>query len=81
MRNFRFALLVCLVAVLTLPASSGLSAQQAVKWDINAPVGPTSPIEFDTNEGTWMNVDVSPDGRQVIASIVPTFCRPAIWGS
>lgn len=81
MRDFRFALLVCLAAALTLPASSGLSAQQAAKWNINDPVGPTSSIEFDTNEGTWMNVDVSPDGRQVIFDLLGDIYVMPITGS
>ena len=34
------------------------------KWDVAAELGPTSKIAFDTCEGTWMNVDVSPDGTR-----------------
>ena len=81
MRKFRFALVVCLAAALTLPASSGLSAQQAAKWNINDAVGPTSQVEFDTNEGTWMNVDVSPDGRQVIFDLLGDIYVMPIAGS
>ncbi len=35
------------------------------KWDVEAPLGPTTEIEFVTDEGTWMNLDVSPDGREI----------------
>ena len=35
------------------------------KWDVTAEFGPTSTVAFDTSEGTWMNVDVSPDGRSI----------------
>ncbi|TCD04838.1 amidohydrolase [Erythrobacteraceae bacterium CFH 75059] len=36
----------------------------APKWDVNAPRGLTlREARIDTDEGTWMNVDVSPDGR------------------
>lgn len=28
--------------------------------------GPTEKIEFTTDEGTWLNVDVSPDGTQIV---------------
>ena len=36
------------------------------KWDVNAPPGmQTRQIRIDTAEGTWMNVDVSPDGRTI----------------
>ncbi|MBV9931043.1 MAG: PD40 domain-containing protein [Alphaproteobacteria bacterium] len=36
------------------------------KWDVNAPPGlSTREIRIDTAEGSWMNVDVSPDGRTI----------------
>jgi imidazolonepropionase-like amidohydrolase/Tol biopolymer transport system component len=36
------------------------------KWDVNAPPGMvTREIRIDTSEGSWMNVDVSPDGRTI----------------
>src|SRR3954452_23914180 len=51
-------------AVGTAPAAS----RQALpdKWDVNAPPGMTTrQIPIDTSEGSWMNVDVSPDGRMI----------------
>lgn len=36
------------------------------KWDVNNPRGlTTKKVQLNTNEGTWMNVDVSPDGRRI----------------
>ncbi len=35
------------------------------KWDVANYPGPTSDIKIDTTEGTWMGVDVSPDGKSV----------------
>ena len=48
------------------------SAQQtdSKKWDVNAEFGPAQKIAFDTSEGTWMNLDVSPDGRQVVFDLL-----------
>ena len=63
------ALLVLPVTLLLAP----LSAQQkpaADKWDITADYGPVSKLAFDTNEGTWMNLDVSPDGKQVVFDLL-----------
>jgi Tol biopolymer transport system component len=40
------------------------------KWDVNGPLGPSSTLEFTTDEGTWMNLDVHPDGGQVIFDLL-----------
>ncbi len=33
------------------------------KWDVDDPGGPYRTLSFDTDEGTWMSVDVHPDGQ------------------
>ena len=47
-------------------------AQQkpADKWEVTADFGPSAKIAFDTSEGTWMNVDVSPDGKQIVFDLL-----------
>ena len=36
------------------------------KWDVSNPEGiPYSNVEFTVTEGTWMNLDVSPDGKTI----------------
>lgn len=34
-------------------------------WDVNAPPGESRRVDIDTERGTWMSLDVSPDGRTV----------------
>ncbi len=41
------------------------TTNDAQTWDVNAPFGPTETVRFTTDEGTWMNLSVSPDGEQV----------------
>ncbi|MFI5148666.1 MAG: amidohydrolase family protein [Bacteroidia bacterium] len=36
------------------------------KWDISNPPGTYKDISFDTDEGTWMDLDVSPDGKTIV---------------
>ncbi len=51
-------------------ASKDKPAAEAQKkfepWDVEGDHGPTTMIEFDTDEGTWMSCDVSPDGQRIV---------------
>ena len=38
-------------------------------WDVTDPPGPRFEIPIDTDEGTWMSVDVSPDGRDLLGDL------------
>lgn len=40
------------------------------KWDVNNPPGTFKEVEFTTNEGTWMNLDVSPDGKEIVFDLL-----------
>lgn len=59
-------LLLCLSALLL---AAGLFAQEKKekeeKWDVNNPPGEYKEAEFTLTEGTWMNLDVSPDGKTI----------------
>ncbi len=51
------------------------------KWDVAAALGPASAVEFDTSEGTWMNVDVSPDGTRIVFDLLGDIYVMPIAGS
>lgn len=40
------------------------------KWDVANPPGTFKEVEFTTNEGTWMNLDVSPDGKEIVFDLL-----------
>lgn len=66
--------------LLVLLSSAALAAQSGTqaKWNVTEPFGPAKSIAFDTNEGTWMNVDVSPDGRTLVFDLMgDIFMMPA----
>lgn len=46
------------------------SGKNDKKWDITAKHANTTEVEFDTNEGTWMAVDVSPDGKEIVFDLL-----------
>lgn len=57
--------------VLAQPAPADTSEKAGdAKWDVNAPHGPTKTVRFTTSEGTWMNLDVSPDGREIVFDLM-----------
>jgi imidazolonepropionase-like amidohydrolase/Tol biopolymer transport system component len=65
---------------------SGMGAVQGgkpepKKWDVTDPTGPTRDLAFDTNEGTWMNVDVSPDGTQIVFDLLGDIYTMPIAGT
>ncbi len=57
------------------------NASEVKEWQITKPFGKTRKIEFDTDEGTWMSVDISPDGKWVVFDLLGHIYRiPAQGG-
>lgn len=52
------------------PAATPEASPAKPKWDVNNPAGPKRQVSIDTATGTWMSVDVSPDGREVIFDLL-----------
>ncbi|MEP7144378.1 MAG: amidohydrolase family protein [Ferruginibacter sp.] len=56
----------CTIILSTL----GSVAQEKKKWNVNNPEGPFKEVTFTVNEGTWMNLDVSPDGKEIVFDLL-----------
>ena len=53
------------------------------KWDVNDPKGEGwnwKDVNFTTDEGTWMNLDVSPDGKTVVFDMLGDIYQMPISG-
>jgi len=77
-----FSLLVLTtVSVYSQPATKD-TAKKSDKWDVSSPPGPSKSVEFEVTEGTWMAVDVSPDGKQVVFDLLgDIYVMPITGGS
>ena len=78
-----------LLALLLLMATSAIFAQEEEKkddkkWDVNDPYTSDwniKEVALNTDEGTWMNLDVSPDGKQIVFDLLgDIYLMPAIGG-
>jgi imidazolonepropionase-like amidohydrolase/Tol biopolymer transport system component len=49
-------------------------------WDVEGDHGPTTTVEFDTDEGTWMSCDVSRDGQTIVFDLLGDIYRMPIAG-
>ena len=50
----------------TTPSATAKSDKKPPAWDVNKPRGlRTREVRMQVDEGSWMNVDVSPDGRLI----------------
>ena len=58
----------------------GNGADKAATWNVESTQGQPKTVRFETGEGTWMDVDVSPDGRQLVFSLLGDIYRMPIAG-
>jgi len=85
---------VALSVLLALPNSYALAANadeintsQAsdklaqAKWSVNEPQGKFTTADIDIRSGTWMNVDLSPDGKAIVFDLLgDIYTMPASGG-
>lgn len=58
------------------------NSQEKEKWDINQPPGELVEHTLNLNEGTWMNLDVSPDGNSIVFDLLgDIYIMPISGGS
>ena len=75
MRRALFAL-----PLLLLAAPLSAQAPAADHWNVEDPHGPADTVRFETSEGTWINLDVSPDGTWIVFDLLGDIYRVPMAG-
>ncbi len=63
------AVLGCLLLLPALTLAADKKKDEP-KWDVNAAHGKAKTVRFSTDEGTWLDLDVSPDGKTIAFSML-----------
>ncbi len=71
--RFKYALIGLLIVchgVVALWAGSQSEANGTPEWDVTTLRGEVDTVTFTVEEGTWMNLDVSPDGKEIVFDLL-----------
>ncbi|HET6348457.1 MAG TPA: amidohydrolase family protein [Candidatus Krumholzibacteria bacterium] len=68
--RYLIAAAVLFVATSLAVAADSPGGKDKKKWDVQAEHGPSHTVEFTTDEGTWMDLDVSPDGKEIVFDLL-----------
>lgn len=81
----RSALVLVLLAGMVAGSEAqvaGDSSSRRTAPNSDLPLVPTRPLRFETDEGTWMSLDLSPDGRTIVFDLLgDLYTIPATGGA
>ncbi len=72
-----------LCAAIALSFCTSINADENAKsdWQVNAPANaPLKQVNIDVTQGTWMNVSVSPNGKQIVFDLLGDIYQMPIEG-
>ena len=61
---------VQIAMAVTLMSCTTALGQDASEWDVTAAHGAVKTVAFSAREGTWMNLDVSPNGKEIVFDLL-----------
>ncbi len=78
------SVLLASIAAVTLSSFAYADAKadkdEDEKWDVMNPPGPKKTIDINVTEGTWMSLDVSPDGKTIVFDLLGDIYTMPITG-
>ncbi len=84
LRPFQLAGCLSCLALFSLPlvaADPKDKTETKKAWDIESPPGPEFQQKIDVNEGTWLSLDVSPDGTEIVFDLLGDIYSMPISGA
>ncbi|WP_340076006.1 amidohydrolase family protein [Leptobacterium sp. I13] len=66
--------------IVALSILTTYSQEKKDKWDVNNPPGNFKEITINTTEGTWMSLDVSPDGKEIVFDLLGDIFKIPVSG-
>jgi imidazolonepropionase-like amidohydrolase/Tol biopolymer transport system component len=66
MKQLLLVILSYLLSAVSIAQNNGNSDS----WDVTRHLADYTEISFETSEGTWMNLDVSPDGEEIVFDLL-----------
>lgn len=73
---------ICLLGPASAARAAEVDAKDAPEWKVEEPQGPTSTVAIDVDEGTWMTVDLAPDGSEIVFDLLgDIYSIPAAGGT
>jgi Tol biopolymer transport system component len=70
MPSIRISAFATCLTLACAPAFAAGKDDDKPKWDVQAAHGPTKVVKFTTDEGTWIDLDVSRDGRAIVFALL-----------
>ncbi|HEX9894474.1 MAG TPA: hypothetical protein VGA78_11155, partial [Gemmatimonadales bacterium] len=70
----------CAIGLLVLMVPPAVGQAADTTWDVTRPRGQTRPVDFTVSEGTWMSLDVSPDGQWLVFDLLGQVYRLPVTG-
>lgn len=74
-----FLSLVLIIAFISLNSTFAQSSSDT-SWDVTEHLADYTELSFETSEGTWMNLDVSPDGSEIVFDLLGNIYTMPIEG-
>jgi imidazolonepropionase-like amidohydrolase/Tol biopolymer transport system component len=77
----KYVFSVLLICIISFSSFGQTKDEKAEKWDVSTPQLDHKKVSITTDEGTWMSLDVSPDGKTIVFDLLgDIYTLPMVGG-